>query len=656
MQSTDGRSLKERSLLAVLAAAAAVTVVAAAYSNVLEGPFLWDDRPLILEKPEVTSISAALSGFRSSFWSAANPKRARGYYRPLTSLSYAMDRRIWGEEPAGFHATNVTLHLINVILVFALARRAGASLAAAFMASSLWGTAPRLTETVTWISGRTDSLAAFFVLLALLVWDGARGSRRWTATALFGAGLLCKEVSVALLPALLALEVRSAPGELRERLVMAARRLWPMLAAFAAFAALRQAVLPLQTSTIALGASRILVVFQSIAMFAGMILDPLHPATQIGLVRFPEPWLAVAGLVIAVLLVSACSWGFRWWPPAVAAAIALALASLLPVIHIVPIANNVIAADRFLYLALAGFAVAVAALVSGLPLAVRRALLVAAAAGLATFPFAAYGRNEVWSDEMSFWARAIRETRWENAYPRAEIGRVLFRTGRFAALVRTLETLPLGSLDDRGTGSGMYDLTLLRGNRAPALDVMVRYDGALELVDELARGVSAAPAVLQGASLLQSGDFEGARRIGAKLAADPGTGSVEIYRWMMGLVEADRLEEAARDAAEPARLARRALLLRPIGGPAAEAAWSTVVFERRAPLVDRLRGLDYLYERGERANLLRAIATIRPLLPDAGDRQELIERLAARDRDDAEVRDVLALIAAHRPGQPGTAP
>ena len=123
----------------------------------------------------------------------------------------------------------------------------------------------------------------------------------------------------------------------------------------------------------------------------------------------------------------------------------------------------------------------------------------------------------------------------------------------------------------------------------------------------------------------------------------------------MGLVETNRLERAAHDTPDPARLAGRALLLRPIGGPAAETAWSAVVFEHRAPLADRLQGLDYLYERGERGNLLRAIATIRPLLPDAGDRQELIERLAARDRDDVEVRDVLALIAAHRPSQAGTA-
>ncbi|HEX7601278.1 MAG TPA: hypothetical protein VF316_06715 [Polyangiaceae bacterium] len=649
MQSTDGRSLRERSLLAVLAAAAAVTVVAAAYSNALEGPFLWDDRPLILEKSEVKSVSAALAGFRSSFWNAANSNRMRGYYRPLTTLSYAVDRRIWGEEPEGFHATNVALHLINVVLVFALARRAGAGLSAAFLASVLWGSAPRLSECVTWISGRTDSLAALFVFLALFVWDGTRRSRRWAAMALFGAGLLSKEVAVALLPALLAFEFRSASGGLRERLATAARRVWPMVAVFAAFMIVRQAVLSHQTPTDTLGASRILIIFQSIAVFLEMVLDPLHPQTQIGRVMSPEPLVAAAGLGVVTLLIFTCIHRFRGWAPRIVAAAALALGSLLPVIHIVPIANNVIAADRFLYLPLAGLAIALAALASGFHRVVRRVLLVAAVAGLATFPFATNRRNEVWSHEMRFWALTIRETRWDNVYPRLEFGRVLFRTGRFQALVRALETLPFGSSDDRGTGAGIYELRPLYGDRATALDALLRYDGVLRVIDEWARGEPVAPAVLEGAYRLQRGDFEGARRIAEASAAGTGSGSIEIYRWLLKLVEANGLERVSRDVPDPALLAHRARLLRPIGGTMAEAAWSDVVFESRTPLFDRLEGLAYLYERGERKNLLRAIAAIRPLLRGAGDREELIERLAARDRDDVEVRDVLALIAERRP-------
>ncbi len=228
---------------------------------------------------------------------------------------------------------------------------------------------------------------------------------------------------------------------------------------------------------------------------------------------------------------------------------------------------------------------------------------------------------------------------------------MLFRTGRFEELVRVLETFPFGSQDERGTGASAYDLGPLGGDRAPALDAMSRYEGALQAIEEWTHAVPGAPAALLGAYRLQHGDFEGARLVGRQVVPGPPSGSLEIYRRLLRLVAVNRLESVWRDAADPARLALRARLLRPIGGPMAESAWSDVALEPRAPLPDRLEGLDYLFERGRRRNLLRAIAAVRPSLRAAGDRQDLIERLAARDRDDVEVRDALTRISARGPVQ-----
>ncbi len=569
----------------------------------------------------------------------------RPYYRPVVTLSYAADYAAWGLAPAGFHATNVAFHLLNVALLFAVARRAGASPLAASLAAALWGLAPRLTESVTWISGRTDVLSATPVLLALLVWDGESRARRLAVAALFAVGLGCKEVAAALLPALFLLEwKRALPA--RDAMRRAARRVLPLAVVLVLFLVARHFALPYATAPDLIGRKRPLVVLEAVARFAGMILDPLHPKTQIGRVMVPEPRIAAAGLGVLAVVVLACLLGFRRLAPRVVAALAVALASLLSVIHIVPIANNVVAADRFLYLPLAGLAIALAAAESALPRLARGLLLVAAVVGLSTFPFATYRQNAVWSNETHFWAVTIRETRRDNTYPLVEFGRVLFRTGRFQALIRTMEAIPFGGSDEHGTGAGLYDLGPLRGDRALALDAMSRFESAAQAIDEWAHGVPAAPAVLEGAYRLQHGDFEGARAVVEKITPGPPSGSLEIYRRLLRLVDANRLERVWRDTADPARLAPRARLLRPVGGWMAESAWSDVVREPRAPLSDRLEGLDYLYERGERADLLRAIAAIRPALRDAGDRQELIERLAARDRDDVEVRDVVALITA----------
>jgi len=92
------------------------------------------------------------------------------YYRPLIALSYYLDYQLLGQNPYLLHLENVLIHAANAALVFLLAKRlfpaaaAGLPLAAAL----IFATHPVNCEAVSWIAGRTDPLAAFFVLLASL--------------------------------------------------------------------------------------------------------------------------------------------------------------------------------------------------------------------------------------------------------------------------------------------------------------------------------------------------------------------------------------------------------------------------------------------------------------------------------------------------------
>ena len=83
--------------------------------------------------------------------------------RPVASISFAIDRAIWGTSPFGFHVTSLFLHRVNVVLVFLVARRAaidaGAddnrrdrSLETAAVASTLFAVHPALTQGVGYIS------------------------------------------------------------------------------------------------------------------------------------------------------------------------------------------------------------------------------------------------------------------------------------------------------------------------------------------------------------------------------------------------------------------------------------------------------------------------------------------------------------------------
>jgi Flp pilus assembly protein TadD len=115
----------------------------------------------------------------------------------------------------GHHLTSVLLHVLNVLLLFQLAwvavcdQRTHAPpgpmervspAVVAFLAASLFGLHPLMTEAVGYISGRSEVLYGAFFLLALLSarrWMRGEG-RQWLALAigLWAAALMSKEVAV----------------------------------------------------------------------------------------------------------------------------------------------------------------------------------------------------------------------------------------------------------------------------------------------------------------------------------------------------------------------------------------------------------------------------------------------------------------------------
>ena len=122
-------------------------------------------------------------------------------YHPLSILSLAVDYRLFGLDPVGYHAVNLALHLANTLLVFGVLRLLSGSLAAAAAGSLLFGVHPLHVESVAWIAERKDVLSAFFFLGALgayLRHLGGTRRRAWylLALGLLAASLLAKPMGV----------------------------------------------------------------------------------------------------------------------------------------------------------------------------------------------------------------------------------------------------------------------------------------------------------------------------------------------------------------------------------------------------------------------------------------------------------------------------
>jgi hypothetical protein len=89
------------------------------------------------------------------------------YYMPLTWVSFLFDAQIFGINPAGFHLTNILLHLANTLLVFYILNRMTTRYWESAAVATLFAIHPQHVEAVVWIAERKEVLSAFFGLLAL---------------------------------------------------------------------------------------------------------------------------------------------------------------------------------------------------------------------------------------------------------------------------------------------------------------------------------------------------------------------------------------------------------------------------------------------------------------------------------------------------------
>ncbi len=182
-------------------AVATMVAAIAVYALALGNGFAFDDAVLIPGDPRVVGghIGQLLA---KPYWTDPG----FGLYRPLTSITFALDWALSNGAAAWFHFSNVVWHALASLLVYLLLTRFFRP-AAALAGSLVFALHPVHVEAVANVVGRSELIAAVFFLAACLVWTEASLTvrARVTLTALcYGLAMLAKESAV-VLPAVLLL-------------------------------------------------------------------------------------------------------------------------------------------------------------------------------------------------------------------------------------------------------------------------------------------------------------------------------------------------------------------------------------------------------------------------------------------------------------------
>lgn len=191
-----------------------VLLVCLAYAGSLQGVFFFDDYGFIVNNPRIRQL-----------WPPS--KALAAHARAIAEYTFAVNYALHGLRPAGYHVTNILIHLGAAILLFGIVRRTllrpamalKLRLAAPWLAGCvavLWAVHPLQTESVTYLVQRCESLMGFLALLALYALirsEGSIRSSRWQLLAVIACllGMAVKE-NMAVTPLLLFMYDRTFMG------------------------------------------------------------------------------------------------------------------------------------------------------------------------------------------------------------------------------------------------------------------------------------------------------------------------------------------------------------------------------------------------------------------------------------------------------------
>ncbi len=161
----------------------------AVYLNTLPNAFIFDDTPWIIENARIRSLANV-----GAILTATN--------RPVLELSLALNYAVGGEDPAGYHALNMAIHILAGLVLYGLVRRTlrlplyedrfkDSAVWLGGAVALLWLVHPLNTQSVTYTIQRGESLTGLCYLFTLygVLRCATGGGVRWAAGAIVACWL-----------------------------------------------------------------------------------------------------------------------------------------------------------------------------------------------------------------------------------------------------------------------------------------------------------------------------------------------------------------------------------------------------------------------------------------------------------------------------------
>ncbi|MDD5492931.1 MAG: tetratricopeptide repeat protein [bacterium] len=408
-----------------------VLLVGVTFANTLLNQFVYDDKVFVVNNQFIKE----LKNIPDFFINARSFSGDRDFmiYRPLAALSLSLDHWLWGIRPMGYHLTNITLHMANVLLVYWLVLSLSSMPLTALLSAAIFAIHPAQCETVSWIASRSNLLCTMFLLLALLAY--LRNTRQYYYRSLlfFILSLLAKETAIIFILLLILYDYYFVLKVDKNKAVNMWWSYTPVVVISGLYLLLRTLVLGQVHQRGWWGGSlgyTMLTMGKSFYYYIKVIILPWKLTVDYVLdiaKSIQEPLaLGGVGLVLAIIILALkasrkeklITFGLFWF-----------LIALLPVSNIIPL--EALLAERFLYLPLVGASIAMAVPLTRLKTKWGYALITLL---LVFYLVRTIQRNMDWHDDHTLWASTV-ITSPESPRAHFALGQVYYKEGNYCSAV-----------------------------------------------------------------------------------------------------------------------------------------------------------------------------------------------------------------------------
>ena len=131
----------------------------------------WDEKRYIFESPMVQSFT----------WNHVKlmfSNKVLNSYNPFVLMSLAFDYTLFGAKASGYHYHNLILHVINVLLVYAVIQELFKRKHISLFTTVIFAIHPLHTESVAWIASRKDVLYGVYFLASFYTYLKFKESKK----------------------------------------------------------------------------------------------------------------------------------------------------------------------------------------------------------------------------------------------------------------------------------------------------------------------------------------------------------------------------------------------------------------------------------------------------------------------------------------------